>query len=154
MRTFAMTDLPLPMLCNDVIRVCAARSARASPYPEVSGPPPSLGLVPLRRTAALVLVGVSVLSGCKYGAALSKREAVVIFKPAPPRLSTGWCWPAAVTSPTRSPSRWATARRSSELASNVRYRIDKIDDANLNKLVLCIQQFDFVQTYDIPDTSH
>jgi hypothetical protein len=110
--------------------------------------------VPLRRTAALLLLAASVLSGCKYGAALSKREAVVIFKPgatqAQHRLVLATCGdiPHAVAEPI------GNGQQVAELASNVRYRIDKIDDANLNKLVLCIRQFDFVKSYDIPDTSH
>jgi hypothetical protein len=42
----------------------------------------------------------------------------------------------------------------SELASNVRFRIDKASDADLAKLSVCFEQFSFVKSYDPTDFGH
>lgn len=104
---------------------------------------------------ALTLAAVLGLAGCKYSDALDKREAVVIFKPgatqAQHRLVLASCSdvPDAVAEP------MGNGTLVAELANNVRFRIDRISDANLAKLALCFGRFpQFVKSWDIPDTSH
>ncbi|BEP15687.1 hypothetical protein acdb102_39980 [Acidothermaceae bacterium B102] len=116
--------------------------------------------MPLRRVLACALVGASLLgglTGCKYGDALSKREVVVLFKPgatqAQHRLLLASCSDVA----NAIPEPMGTGTMVSELASNVRFRVDKASDAELAQLTECFQkpQFaSFVQSYDIPDLSH
>ncbi len=119
-----------------------------------------MGPVPLRRAASLVLVGATRLgglTGCKYSAALSKREVVVLFKPgatqAEHRLILASC--SNVTNAIPEPM--GNGKLVSELASNVRFRVDHASDAELAQLTECFTepQFNsFVQSYDIPDLSH
>lgn len=120
----------------------------------MSGAPPTVELVPLRRVAATVLVGATLLSGCKYSDALSKRELVVVFEPHATqdqhRLVLASC--GDITDAV--PEAMGDGKLESELMSNVRFRIDHASDANLGRLLTCIKQFPFVLTTDIPDTSH
>jgi hypothetical protein len=110
--------------------------------------------VPLRRVAALLLVCATVLSGCRYSAALSKREVVVVFQPhatqAQHRLVLASCGNITDVAP----EAMGNGQLPSELMSNVRFRIDHASDANLGRLYDCLLQFSFVLTSDIPDTSH
>jgi hypothetical protein len=113
-----------------------------------------------RRAAAAALVAAALvggLTGCKYSDALSKREAVVIFKPGATQAEHRLVLASCSDIPNAIPEPMGNGKLVSELDSNVRFRIDKISDADLAKLSLCFEQpqFEsFVQSYDIPDTSH
>jgi hypothetical protein len=104
--------------------------------------------------AVLTLAAMSGVSACKYGAALSKREVVVIFKPGATQDQHRLVLASCGSIPHALPEAMGQGTLVSELASNVRYRVDKASDADMQKLVSCFQQFSFVQSYDIPDLSH
>jgi hypothetical protein len=116
--------------------------------------------VSLRRLLACLLATASLLgglTGCKYSDALSKREAVVIFKPGATQAEHRLVLASCSDIPNAVPEPMGNGKLVSELDSNVRFRIDKISDADLAKLSLCFEQpqFEsFIQSYDIPDTSH
>jgi hypothetical protein len=113
--------------------------------------------VPARRLTACLLVGATLLSGCKYSAALSKREWVVIFKPGATQEQHRLVLAACSNIPHVVPEPMGNGTMVSELASNVRFRVDKASDADLAKLSQCFGQekfASFVKSYDQPDTSH
>ena len=97
------------------------------------------------------------LSGCKYGAALGKREWVVIFKPGASQEQHKQVLAACSGIAHVDPEPMGTGTLVSERLSNVRFRVDKASDGDLAKLSICLGQDKFkaiVQSYDQPDTSH
>jgi hypothetical protein len=107
------------------------------------------------RIGALSLALLAASTSCKYSQALEKREAVVLFQPgatqAQHRLVRSACSgiPGVVVEP------MGHGKQVAELASNVRFRIDKADDAQLAQLSLCLRKYpDIVLSFDIPDASH
>jgi hypothetical protein len=109
-----------------------------------------------RRTAAGVLAVASLagLSGCKYSAALAKREWVVIFKPGATQAQHRLVLATCGNVPNVVPEAMGNGKLESELASNVRFRIDKASDGQLAELVTCFQKFDFIKSYDPTDFGH
>ena len=110
-----------------------------------------------RRSLALTLAAATLVSGCKYGAALSRREWVVIFKPGATQDQHRQVLSACSNIPHVLAEPMGNGTLVSELASNVRFRVDKASDADLAKLSLCFgqPQFEsFVKSYDQPDTGH
>lgn len=94
------------------------------------------------------------LGGCKYSEALAKREWVVIFKPGATQEQHKLVLATCSDIPHVDPEPIGNGTLVSELASNVRFRVDKASDGDLNKLALCFEKFPFVQSYDPTDTSH
>ena len=116
--------------------------------------------MPLRRAAAAVLVTATLfggLTGCKYAAALSKREVVVLFKPGATQAQHQLVLASCSNVANAVPEAMGNGKLVSELASNVRFRVDHASDAQLAQLFECFDepQFKaFIQSYDIPDLSH
>ena len=81
------------------------------------------------------------LSGCKYGAALSKRELVVVFQPHATQDQHRLVLASCGNIPDAVPEPMGNGTLPSELMSNVRFRIDHASDANLGRLLTCIDQF-------------
>jgi hypothetical protein len=109
------------------------------------------------RTLALSLAAATLLGGCKYSEALSKREWVVIFKPGATQEQHKLVLTACSNIPHVDPEPMGNGQLVSELASNVRFRVDKASDADLAKLSQCFGQArfaSFVKSYDEPDTTH
>lgn len=112
-------------------------------------------LVARRTTAVVVALGaLAGLSGCKYGAALAKREWVVIFKPGATQDQHRLVLATCGDIPNVVPEAMGDGKLVSELDSNVRFRIDKATDGQLAQLVTCFQKFDFIKSYDPTDFGH
>jgi hypothetical protein len=107
-----------------------------------------------RRTVALSLAAATLLGGCKYSAALGKREWVVIFKPGATQDQHKLVLASCGNIPNVVPEAMGNGKLVSELDSNVRFRIDKASDADLARLVTCFQNFDFIKSYDPTDFGH
>jgi hypothetical protein len=107
-----------------------------------------------RRTLALSLAAATLLGGCKYSAALGKREWVVIFKPGATQDQHKLVLATCGNIPHVVPEAMGDGKLVSELDSNVRFRIDKATDADLAKLSVCFEQFSFVKSYDPTDFGH
>jgi hypothetical protein len=109
-----------------------------------------------RRALAgvLALASLTGLSGCKYGAALAKREWVVIFKPGATQDQHRVVLATCGNIPNVVPEAMGNGKLVSELDSNVRFRIDKATDGQLAQLVTCFQRFDFIKSYDPTDFGH
>jgi hypothetical protein len=113
----------------------------------------------LRRTAAgvLALATVTGLGGCKYSQALAKREWVVIFKPGATQDQHRLVLASCGNIPNVVPEDMGHGTLVSELASNVRFRVDKASDAQLAELTTCLGQAkfaSFVKSYDPTDFGH
>ncbi|MDX6226653.1 MAG: hypothetical protein QOI76_43 [Frankiales bacterium] len=109
------------------------------------------------RTLAVSLAAATLLGGCKYSAALGKREWVVIFKPGATQDQHKLVLAGCSNIPHVDPEPMGTGQLVSELASNVRFRIDKASDADLARLSTCIGQpafASFVKSYDPTDFGH
>jgi hypothetical protein len=112
-------------------------------------------LVARRATAVvLALAAVTGVTGCKYGAALARREWVVIFKPGATQEQHRLVLATCGNIPNVVPEAMGNGKLVSELASNVRFRIDKASDGQLAQLVTCFQKFDFIKSYDPTDFGH
>jgi hypothetical protein len=113
--------------------------------------------VPFTRSVALTLATATLLGGCKYSEGLSKREWVVIFKPGATQVQHQQLLQACSNIPNVVPEPMGHGKLVSELASNVRFRVDKASDANLAALATCFGQpqfASFVQSYDPTDFGH
>jgi hypothetical protein len=109
------------------------------------------------RPLALTLAAVTLLGGCKYSEALSKREWVVIFKPGATQEQHRQVLAACSNIPNVVPEPMGDGKLVSELASNVRFRVDKASDADLAALATCFAQpqfASFVKSYDPTDFGH
>jgi hypothetical protein len=107
-----------------------------------------------RRTVALSLAAATLLGGCKYSAALGKREWVVIFKPGATQDQHKLVLASCSDIPHVAAEPMGDGKLVSELASNVRFRVDKATDADLAKLSVCFEQFPFVKSFDPTDFGH
>lgn len=97
------------------------------------------------------------MSGCKYSKALGEQEWVVIFKPGATQAEHRLVLNACGSLPHVAGEPMGTGTLESELDSNVRFRVDKADDADLAALSTCIGQprFEsFVKSYDPTDFGH
>jgi len=91
------------------------------------------------RLAALALLGAVVLSGCN--ANLSKREIVVHFDPSASSAQHAAARTAcANAAPHASPEPIVHTSYISTHISDIRFRVDKADDRDLNILFNCLRQ--------------
>ena len=97
------------------------------------------------------------LSGCKYSKALGRQEWVVIFKPGATQQEHREVLAECTGIPHVDPEPMGDGTMVSELASNVRFEVDKASDADLAKLSGCLGQdkfASFVKSYDPTDFGH
>jgi hypothetical protein len=117
------------------------------------------GVRAIRRAAICIALGVSVvagLGGCgQYGAAFRQRELVVKFSSSATqaqhlaaRRACAGATPAATPEPLPS----GKHPRPSQLAGNVRFRIDNAGDRQLKVLTECLRRQPGVLGITIPET--
>lgn len=109
-----------------------------------------------RRVAAMLAVAVAgalTASGCN-ASAISKRELIVYFNPNAPVSDHAHVLSACGNATAgASPEPMSSSKLPSQVASNVRFRIDHANDKELSILEDCLQHQPGVVGVDIPDVA-
>lgn len=107
----------------------------------------------MRRTGRAVALGALLLAmaACRTTVSLN-REVVVVFKPGATEVDRDRVRTAcAGASPHASPEPEGAGSLKSSRVNDVRFRVDKADNAELNKLYTCLTADPSVRGVDLPE---